>query len=257
MNCRSGLLFSLLLAGAVPLAGQKHVLMVTHSAGFRHDSIPVSIAALGQIGARTGRFDVTATEDLAWLTAERLRDFDAVFFFTSGELPINEQQKSDLLDFVRSGKGFGGAHSATDTLYLWPEYGDMIGGYFDGHPWVKEVSIDVEDADFPGMRESAPRFRIVEEIYQFRAFSRERVRVLTRLDVSTVDLEAAGVNRRDGDFALSWVRPYGEGRVFYTALGHFDETWMNPVFQGQLEGALLWLIGDVDGDARPRGVVLE
>lgn len=252
MRLLPGFLFAIWLAGGVLLAGQKRILQVTHSAGFRHDSIRTSIVALQQIGERTGRFQVTATEDLSYLTAERLRDFDAIFFFTSGELALSDGQKRDLLEFVRGGKGFGGAHSATDTLYLWPEYGEMIGGYFDGHPWVKEVSIDVEEPEFPGMKDVAPSFRIVDEIYQFRAFSRERVRVLTTLDTGTVDLNAVGVNRSDGDFALSWVRPYGAGRVFYTALGHFDETWLNPVFQKQLEGALLWLIGDVEADAAPR-----
>ncbi len=165
---------------------------------------------------------------------------------------LSVKQKRDLLDFVRSGKGFGGAHSATDTLYTWEEYGDLIGGYFDGHPWVQEVRIDVEDPTFPGMQSVGDNFRIVEEIYQHRGFSRQNVRVLMTLDTRSVDLAAPGVNRTDSDFALTWCRRYGGGRVFYTALGHFDETWLDPRFQQVLEGALLWLTGEVDADASPR-----
>ncbi|MCC6394302.1 MAG: ThuA domain-containing protein [Bryobacterales bacterium] len=230
----------------------RRILFLTHSAGYRHDSIPAAVEALQTIAARTGNFEVTASEDLELLTTPSLRQFDVVFFFTSGELPLTDRQKADLLDFVRSGKGFGGAHSATDTLYSWPDYGEMIGGYFDGHPWVQEVRIDVEDPAFPGIAPLAPNFAIVEEIYQHRAFNRSNVRVLMTLDTATVDLHAPGVNRTDEDFALAWCKPYGQGRVFYTALGHFDETWRDPRVLGLLEGALGWLTGLRRADCSPR-----
>lgn len=248
------LLPALLVCGlAFPLLAAKKILYITHSAGFRHSSIEPSIVTLKAIGARSGVFELTATEDLAAISPTNFSGFDALLFFTSGELPLVEAQRRALIEFVRSGKGFGGVHSATDTLYLWPEYGEMIGGYFDGHPWVQEVAIDVEDPDFPGLERLAPRFRILEEIYQFRAFSRDRVRVLLTLDTSSVNLNAAGVNRTDGDFALAWCRRYGQGRVFYTALGHFDETWQDARFQAMLEGGLRWLVGEVEADALPRG----
>ncbi len=194
---------------------------------------------------------MVATEDLSLVSAAGLLNFDAVFFFTSGELALSDQQKAELLQFIRSGKGFGGAHSATDTLYTWPEYGEMIGGVFDGHPWVQEASIDVEDAMHPASGPLAPSWNLLEEFYQFRNFSRDRVRVLMTLDTRTVDLQADGVHRADEDFALTWVRPYGEGRVFYTALGHFEQTWRDPRFQRVIENALLWITGLIAGEASP------
>jgi len=111
-------LLLLVLLGASLYAQEtpRRVLYVTHSAGFRHSSLERSQQVLRDIAAATGRLEVVATEDLSFLSADGLRDFDAVFFFTSGELPISDQQKADLLEFVRSGKGFGGAHSATDTF---------------------------------------------------------------------------------------------------------------------------------------------
>ncbi|MBL8176236.1 MAG: ThuA domain-containing protein [Bryobacterales bacterium] len=242
----------LMLLPAAQAAAAKRVLFLTHSAGFRHDSIAAAVRSFGQIAARNGVLEIVATEDVSVINATNLQSYDAVFFFTSGELPLNNQQKRDLLEFVRGGKGFGGAHSATDTLYTWEEYGDLIGGYFDGHPWVQEVRVDVEDMAFPGLSRMGESFRIVEEIYQHRSFSRDNVRVLMTLDTRTVDLKAAGVNRTDGDFALTWCRRYGSGRVFYTALGHFDETWLDARFQQVLEGALLWLTGEVEADATPR-----
>ncbi|MCW5981760.1 MAG: ThuA domain-containing protein [Bryobacteraceae bacterium] len=228
----------------------KRVLYVTHSAGFRHDSIGTSIDVLRSLSP--DEIDVSATEDLSVITAGGLRDYDAVFFFTSGELPLSDAQKAALLEFVRSGKGFGGAHSATDTLYTWPDYRELIGATFDGHPWAQRIRIDVEDPENPIVSHLAPGFEIADEIYQFRDFSRTRVRVLMTIDAATVDLDAPGVNRADRDFALAWTHAYGDGRVFYTALGHVDETWRDERFQRMLRNALLWLTGRIEAPAEPR-----
>jgi uncharacterized protein len=257
-GARAVLLALALFVGADAMNAQvRRILYLTHSAGFRHDSIEVSKRVLGEIASQSGRLEIVPTEDLAMISEGSLRQFDAVMFFTSGELALSNEQKTALLDFVRAGKGFAGVHSATDTLYGWPEYGEMIGGYFDGHPWVHEVGIDIEDTEHPLVRHLAPSFRITEEIYQFRAFSRARVRVLMTLDTATVDLRAAGVNRTDEDFALAWARPFGNGRVFYTALGHFDSTWLDPRFQTILLNALLWTSGSLEAEGAPRRATPE
>ena len=234
----------LFLCAAAAGAAPKRVLYMTHSAGFVHDSIPTSCAVMQDLGARSGAFEVTCSEDLSLISADSLRDFDVLYFFTSGELELSDQQKADLLAFVRGGKGFGGVHSATDTLYLWPEYGELIGAYFNGHPWYQEVSVRVEDPDDPTVKALAPAFRITDEIYQFREFSRDRVQVLLSLDTSSVDLAAPGVARDDGDFPLAWRRSYGDGRVFYTALGHPSDTWLDERFQNLLLNAVIWLAGE-------------
>ena len=233
----------LLLAAGACAAEPRRILFLTSSYGYRHGSIETAHQVLRELGARSGRFTVDVSEDTALINAGTLRDYAAVFFFTSGELPLSSQQKSDLLDFVRSGGGFGGAHSATDTLYTWPEYAELIGGVFDGHPWVHSARVLIDAPDSRIVRHLAPGFEIVEEFYQFRNFSRDRVHVLARLDTSTIDLNAPGVKRTDGDFALAWTREYGRGRVFYTALGHFDETWNDPRIQPMLMKALEWIAG--------------
>jgi type 1 glutamine amidotransferase len=225
------------ILGAQP----KNILYVTHSAGYRHDCLPLSRQVLDDIGTRSGKFQVTATEDLGQLTD--LARYSAVVFFTSGELPLTAAQKQGLLEFIRNGGGFAGIHSATDTLYTWPEYGDLIGGRFDGHPWTQEVRIDVEDPDNPAVRHLEPSFVITDEIYVFREFSRERVRVLMTLD------------NAGGDYPLAWVRNYGKGRVFYTALGHFESTWQDARFQRMVEEALAWVTGQSEADAQPRPAV--
>src|ERR1700682_5015082 len=239
------------LAAACVIAAQpKRVLYFTTSAGYRHDSIPTSIEVLKSLAP--DQLQVTATEDLSTITTDGLRAYDAVFFFTSGELALSGEQKTALLEFVRAGKGFGGAHSATDTLYTCPEYKNLIGATFDYHPWTQRVRIDIEDPTHPLVNHLAPGFEIEEEIYQFRDFSRDRLRVLMTLDTGSVNLSAPGINRTDGDFALAWVQPYGKGRVFYTALGHMDSTWRDPRFQQMLRNGLLWLTGQMDAPAAPR-----
>lgn len=237
----------------VPGQSTKRILYVTYTAGFRHDSIPASKQVLQDLASRAGVIEIVPTEDLSLIRADTLRTFDAVVFFTSGELPLTDEQKSDLLSFVRNGGGFGGVHSATDTFYTWPEYGELIGAYFDGHPWAQQVTIDVEDPDHPAMSGLAPSFQITDEIYQFRNFSRDHTRVLMTLDTTSVDIHADGVHRTDGDFALAWSHLYGEGHVFYTALGHPESTWRDQRFQRLLLNALLWLTRQVNADTNPRG----
>jgi type 1 glutamine amidotransferase len=249
---RSILPILLLLSSCASAVATKRVLYVTATAGFRHtDSIDASIGVLQQIARDSGVLEIVHTEDLSLISAENLRNFDAIYFFTSGELPLSDQQKADLLDFVRQGKGFGGSHSATDCLYTWPDYGDMIGAYFDGHPWAQEAAVNVEDPENP----SSPTGAVLpttREFYQFRSFSRDRVRPLLTLDTRTVDMTAAGINRTDDDFALVWIRKYGNGRVFYSAFGHFPESFTSPPLRTMLMKGLLWITGEVDADATPR-----
>jgi type 1 glutamine amidotransferase len=219
---------------------KRNVLYLTHSAGFKHEVLPLSHQILKGIGERSGAFEVTATEDCSLLSRSGLAKFDAVVFYTTGELPISDEQKLAFLDFIKSGKGFVGIHSATDTFYKWPEYGELIGGYFDGHPWHQNVTIKVEDRHHPATRHLERSFNIKDEIYQIKSFSRNRVHVLMSLDPNSVDLKLPSVHRADKDFAIAWWRRYGSGRVFYTALGHRPEVWQDKRFQQHLLGALRW-----------------
>lgn len=227
---------------AAPEPAGQRLLYVTHSAGYRHEVLPLSHEVVRELG-RSGGFEVTVSEDASVISEAGLGGYDAVFFYTSGELPLGDAQKRALLAFVKGGKGFVGAHSATDTFYQWPEYGEMIGGYFDGHPWHTTVRARVEDLAHPATRHLPATFEIADEIYQFKDWSRDRVHVLLSLDPASVDLSAPGVNRTDRDFALAWTRRHGEGRVFYTALGHDAEVWRDERFTAHLLGGIRWAMG--------------
>ena len=234
-------------AGIRPLGARaerppERILYFTYSAGYRHDVIPLSKAILSQLGSNSGFFEVTATEDTSEFSTENLKRYAAVMFYTTGELPMSGAQKTALLNFVRSGGGFLGVHSATDTFYTWPDYLDLIGGYFNGHPWHQAVTIEVVDRGNPLVGFLGNSFRFEDEIYQISDFDYRGSRVLLRLDPSSVDLSKIGVHQRFYGWPLAWTRFYGAGRVFYTALGHEASVWQDARYQRILTNAILWSV---------------
>jgi uncharacterized protein len=218
------------------------ILYFTLSAGYRHDVLPLSASILHDLGENSSSFQITATEDISALTAENLRRFAAIMFYTTGELPVTAAQKTALLDFVRSGGGFLGVHSATDTFYSWPDYLKLIGGYFNGHPWHQTVRIAIVDPSDPLVGFLGASLQITDEIYQISDFDYEGSHVLLRLDETSVDLNQSGVRRRFYGWPLAWTRAYGQGRVFYMALGHDEAVWRDPRYQRILLNAILWSI---------------
>src|SRR6478735_8100918 len=200
----------------------ERVLYFTYSAGYRHDVIPLSREILTQLGKNSGAFEVIATEDLSEFSPANLERYAAVMFYTSGEIPMSGLQKMALLDFVRSG---------TDTFYTWPDYLDLIGGYFNGHPWHQAVTIEVADAADPLVAFLGGSLQLNDEIYQISDFDHRGSRVLLRLDQSSVDLGKAGVHQRFYGWPLAWKRSFGAGRVFYSALGHEPSVWQDPRYQ--------------------------
>jgi len=216
----------------------KKVLMVTHSAGFKHDYLPKATEVIIALGKKSGQFEVTATTECSLLDKENLKKFNAVIFATTGELPISEQQKEELMSAIKAGKPFVGIHNATDTFYKFAEYGKMIGGYFKGHPWSQEVWVNVEDQTHPATRHLPKSFKVKEEVYTFRDWSREKTHILLSLDNGSVDLSKG--NREDNDYAMCWCHTYGKARVFYTGLGHYPEIWDQEWFQTHVLNGILW-----------------
>ncbi|MGI8990063.1 MAG: ThuA domain-containing protein [Bryobacteraceae bacterium] len=249
---------------AVPQAPppkRKKLLAIGAVQGFQHDSASHALATIERIGTESGLFDTYIRTDTQPITkkkfpkenARNLDYFDAILFNTTGELNMDSEQKAALLSFIHDdGKGFLGSHTATDTFFQWPEYGEMIGGYFDQHPWHGEVRINVEDRTFPATRHFPLSFTIDDEIYQLRNFSRDKVRVLMSLDTNSVDMTDKRIHRTDKDFAVTWVRNYGKGRVFSSTLGHEPAVWDRKDIQQMWLEAIKWAMGITKGDATPR-----
>jgi type 1 glutamine amidotransferase len=212
------------------------VLMLTATAGFRHDAIATAQQVMTGLATSTGEFTVTHTEQLSAISEAGLAAYDVLFFaLTSGELPFTPDQKTAIVNFVSGGKGFLGAHSATDTLYDWPDYGRLVGAYFKEHPWTQQGTVLVEDQSHLATAGLGDRFALMEEFYTFRENPRPRVQVLLRLDAASVGAT--------GDYPLAWAQSFGSGRAYYNALGHFQSTWTDPRFQRQLVGAIRWASG--------------
>jgi uncharacterized protein len=216
------------------------VLYVTHSGGYRHDCLPTSARVLGDVGRDAGSWELEVSDDAAAvLTAAHLATVDAVVFFTSGDLGLDGGQKQALLDFVSRGGGFAGFHSATDTEYGWPEYHDLIGATFDGHPWHQPVVVRVDAPTHPAVRALGAQLALADEIYQFRDW-RPGSTVLLSLDPSSVDVSLGKDN--PWGHPLAWARDADAGRVFYCALGHEVSTWESPQFQAMVRDGIGWVL---------------
>jgi hypothetical protein len=238
---------------------KKRLLAVGMSAGWEHESVSDALVTLYELGKESGLWDTWVRTDTASITkkklpgnAKNLDYFDAVFFMTTGELPMDDQQKADLVSFVRDeGKGFLGAHNATDTFYKWPAYGEMIGGYFDGHPWGTFLApIIVNDQSFPATSHFPKSFEIRDEIYQTKDFHPDKVRVLMSLDTSKVNMSAKGVHFKE--IPVAWVHNFGKGRVFYCGLGHPPEVWSRKDIRQLWLEAVKWTMGVTEGGTAPR-----
>ena len=258
-----------------PYAGRKRLLVVADlSTGnqIAHLATSHAIATIEKLGRESGAYVAILRTDTdlvtkgeVWGTGEYAADgprrarmhnldyFDAVLFYTNGETRMTEAQKRDLLDFIgKDGKGFIGVHTAAITAASWPEYAEMLGGFFDNHPWnVASARIVVERPDSPIMRGFSTGMELVDEHYQLlpQPYDRSKVDVLARLDPTSVDLADADVHRADADFPVAWIKPYGNGRVFYSYLGHTDAAWDDPRVQTMYLEAIKWAIG---GGETPR-----
>lgn len=232
------------------------ILMLTQSKGFQHHAVKregefsTAELAMRQLGVKSGLFHVDATQDAEQdFRADRLKDYDIVMFYTTGHLPIVPADMDYFLNtwLKTKGHGFIGFHSATDTYADFPPYRDMINGTFDGHPWNADgqVTLTVHDPQHPTMQSFGAEYQCQDEIYQYKHFDPAKVRVLMSLNMAKCDV------KKPYHVPVAWVREWGEGRIFYTNLGHRDETWSNPQFLAGVTNAVKWVRGDVPGDATP------
>lgn len=231
--------------------------------GYQHDSITHALTTIERMGWESGAYDTIIRTDSQPITkrpilfktgtgiatgeqflARNLEYFDAIFFFGVREIDLTPEQRADLLSFVRDdGKGFVAAHSAATAFFSWPEFGELLGARFDEHPWgMTDAVVLVEDRRFPAMRHLPPSFAFYDEHYQLTGFSRDAVRVLARLDPSTLDLTRPLVHRKDGDFPVALAHHYGRGRVFYATLGHRREAWDDLLVRQMYFEALRWAL---------------
>jgi hypothetical protein len=233
------------------------ILMVTQSAGFKHGAVSrkegqLSPAerAITELGVSSGLFRVDCTQDVAKdFTKAGLENYDIVFFYTTGNLPIEKEVLEYFFNdwLKRPGHGFIGAHSAADTYHNYQPYWDMIGGTFNGHPWGSgsTVTITVHDTEHPISKPWGSEFTIKDEIYQFKNWQPEKVRVLMSLNMAKTQL------KKPYHVPIAWCKEYGQGKVFHMSLGHNEAVWENPAYMQSMLGGIKWILGHEKGDATP------
>lgn len=275
-------LFAALMAALVgstapALAAPKKVLVVTTTTGFRHSSIPTAEKVIGELADKTGAFTVEyarvepndpqfkgddgkpdkAKVDAAIkqvlsekMSSEALKTYDAVIFAnTTGDLPVPDRDA--FLAWIKSGKGFAGMHSATDTFHGYPPFIEMIGGEFKSHGAQVEVDAINQDKECPACKHLGDTWKVFDEIYLFKNFDPSKVHGLLTLDKQPND-------KTPGNYPIAWAREYGKGRVFYTSLGHREDIWdtntpanfqrknskeVAEAYQKHILGGIRWALG--------------
>ena len=276
ISCILAVAGSAFLAERATSQQPRQLLFLTHAGYYKHTSLGPAERAVTSWGPRAG-FEVTSLQgyqqdaeslDLSIINAEYLAQFDGIMMMTNGNLPLTDSQKAALVGFVRDGGGFIGVHCAALTLYTYPEFGEMLGAYFRRAIQQNKIFVlNVEDTDHPATRMLGDSWPIVDELYQYgtaawtadrpqenvdvlfdnripMGFSRERVHVLLSIDTGKTDMEGLADMEPGGDYPQAWYRDFGQGRSFYSSLGHRDDIWSNdPVFRAHITGGIRWALG--------------
>ena len=249
-----------LLLALAPAAGSAQdkkkykILYITQSKGFKHGSVdrkkdaPLapSEISMTDIGQSSGLFEVECTQDASVLTADKLKDLDAVMFYTTGGLPIKESFPA-FEEWLKAGHAMIGVHSSTDTLGDFQPYWSLINGTFDGHPWGSgEVcTFTVHEPNHVVAKPWPAEFQHKDEIYQYRHYDPKSVRVIYSLNMAKCK------TKQPYHVPVCWVREFGKGRLFYTNLGHNEGTWTNPQFKEHLLTGIRWALKLEEGPAAP------
>lgn len=213
------------------------VLVFCKTGAYYHKSIPAGIAAIQKLAAQNG-FKCDTTTDSLKFNTRNLRQYDAVIFLnTTGNVLSDVGQKA-FEDYIRSGKGYVGIHSASDTEYDWPWYNQLVGAYFKNHPNQQKATFNIVDHSFPGMQKMPQQWELFEELYNFKDTHWDKMHVLITMDEKTIK---GGAN---GDFhPMSWYHDFEGGRSFYTAIGHLDSTFDDSLYLSHLLGGIQYAIG--------------
>lgn len=253
----------------------KHILFFSKSSGYEHSVISwkqgqpsYAEKILIDLGKQNG-WEFTFSKDGSKFAPDYLKQFDAVFFYTSGNLcdegndknpPMSKDGKQALFDYIRASHGFIGTHSSSDSFHTdnesqkgperYKNHGDKaddyvkcLGGEFIIHGAQQIATNKVIDPKFPGFEKAGDSFAFHEEWYSLKDFNPD-IHALTVIDSPSMK----GTMYERPPYPSSWARKEGNGRVWYTAMGHREDIWTNPTFQQILVGGIKWVLGDAKAE---------
>ncbi|AXI99556.1 cytochrome c/hypothetical protein [Cyclonatronum proteinivorum] len=216
------------------------LLVYTKTSGWRHDSIEAGVEAVKRLGSDNG-FSVKHTEDPAYFSPDNLSRYQAVLFLnTTEDVFSRDDQRQAFKAFIQNGGGFAGVHSATDTEYEWPWFGELVGARFSNHPNnpnVRQAVLEVVNRNHPATRPLPERWEREDEWYNF-SFISGATQVLLRLDTDSYE-----GSDHPGNHPIAWYHDFDGGRAFYTGLGHTKESFEEPLFLDHLLGGILYALG--------------
>jgi len=237
--------------------------------------IPYATTAFETLWQKSGAFEPVVSGDLATYLPENIRQFGAIVMNNSSgpwitptdadmakkvfkkhgkkKAVVEQVLRRILLDYVSNGGGIMAIHFAIGANRHWPGFQQLLGATFTEHSWNEEVGITVEEPRHPLVGAfGGEDFRLVDEIYQYGdPYNRSKVHVLLSLDPERTNMGVKWIRREVNDFALTWVKSYGKGLVFYTSFGHRTELFWNPVFLKHLLAGIQFVIGDLNGQTAP------
>lgn len=230
------LILSLIIIQNIAFAGNSkkpaRVLIFSKTAGFRHKSIPAGIAAIMRL-SKENNFLVDTTESGELFTAKNLRKYRAIIFLSpTGEDLLNDSQKKAFQQYIHKGGGFVGIHAATDCFFKWSWYGKLVGAYFTNHPKVQQASLQIVDKSHPSTADLPNPWSHKDEWYNFKDIS-AGIKVLINLDEKSYEGGKNGESH-----PIAWYQEFEGGRVFYTGLGHTEESYAEPEFLKHLLGGI-------------------
>lgn len=214
-----------------PEKANQKILIFSKTNGFRHSSIPVGIAAIKKLGLENG-FDVDATEDSTLFNSINLKQYAAVVFLSPTGKVFGPDEEKALQEFIHNGGGYVGIHAATDCEYNWPWYGKLAGAYFKSHPKQQQAKVIVVNKNHPSTSFLPDTWERFDEWYNLKDHNKE-VTVLMKLDEKSY---TGGEN--GDDHPVAWYHDFEGGRAFYTALGHTDESYADPMYLHHLLGGI-------------------
>lgn len=214
------------------------VLVFSKTKGFHHKSIPTGIKAIQKLGDENG-FLVDTTTNSENFTESNLKQYKAVIFLSPTGDVLNDEQQKAFEKYIEAGGGFMGIHSATDCEYDWPWYGNLVGAYFSAHPKQQMAVLKVVDASNISTKHLPTEWKRFDEWYNFKWMAPD-LNILIKIDETSYD---AGPKKMGENHPMAWYHKYDGGRSFYTALGHTDESYQDPLFLKHVLGGIKYAMG--------------
>jgi len=225
---------------------KKKILFYSQSFEYRHDVVTRPLTGdlsfaekvFKDFTSKAG-YIVHLSQDHNDLQGDRFNRYDAIVFYTSGDPPIN---KKGLMEWIKNGGAFIALHPTTYTFKNDPEFINMVGALFAGHGQQSEAVIKIEVPDHPATAMLGKEWRLTDEYYWHKNFSRDNIKVLMSIDTEKTNLKPLKM-QKGKDYPMAWTNTMGKGRIFYSALGHREDVWTNPLFQKHLLGGMAWAMG--------------